>query len=237
MREYEVSRRGIIRRVGFSAGTVLAAGVAASGQEKEAGAGKGKDAIEVTPPEDLMREHAVLERLLLIYEKAMSAGNRPADWPTNQLADAVHLVRTFIEDYHERLEEDYVFPRFEKAGRLTDLVAVLRRQHETGRKVTDAVVRQLGQAGSLSDTRPLANDLTAFIRMYRPHAARESTVLFPQIAAVVSPKEYDAMGGQFEEIEHQKFGQAGFEGVVQKVAELEKSLGIYDLAQFTPKPT
>lgn len=31
-------------------------------------------------------------------------------------------------------------------------------------------------------------------------------------------------------------GQAGFEGVVQKVAELEKSLGIYDLASFTPAP-
>ncbi len=237
MREYEVNRRGMIRRVGFSAGAVLAAGVAASGREKEAGEGKSKDAIEVTPPEDLMREHAVLERLLLIYEKALSAGNRPADWPMTQLADAVRLVRTFIEDYHEKLEEDYIFPRFEKAGRLTDLVAVLRQQHEAGRKVTDAVIGQLGQPSSSSDTRPLTDNLTTFIRMYRPHAARESTVLFPQIAAIVGPKEYAEIGDKFEEIEHQKFGQAGFEGVVQKVAELEKSLGIYDLAQFTPKPT
>ena len=45
------------------------------------------------------------------------------------------------------------------------------------------------------------------------------------------------MGDKFEEIEHQKFGKPGFEGVVQKVAEIEKSLGIYDLASFTPKPT
>ncbi len=232
-----VSRRGMIRRVGFSAATVLAAGVVASGQEKEAGEGKDKDAVEVTPPEDLMREHAVLERLLLIYEKALSAGSRPADWPMNQLADAVRLVRTFIEDYHEKLEEDYIFPRFEKAGQLTDLVAALRQQHEAGRRVTAAIVRQLGQAGSLSDAQPLANSLTAFIRMYRPHAARESTILFPQIAAVISPKEYAEMGDRFEEIEHQKFGPAGFEGVVQKVGELEKSLGIYDLAQFTPKLT
>ncbi len=237
MNNDHVSRRGMIRRVGFSAGTVLAAGAAAAGQEKEAGEGKGKGVIEVTPPEDLMREHAVLERLLLIYEKALSAGNRPADWPMNQLADAVRLVRTFIEDYHEKLEEDYIFPRFQKAGRLTDLVAVLLKQHQVGRQVTDVIVRQLGQAGTLSDMQPLANNLTVFIRMYRPHAARESTVLFPQIAAVVDPKEYAEMGDKFEEIEHQKFGKAGFEGVVQKVAELEKSLGIYDLAQFTPKLT
>ncbi len=236
MRQSDLSRRGMLHQVGFSAGTALAA-LAAVGQGQETGEGRGKGEAEVTPPEDLMREHAVLERLLLIYEKALSAGNRPAEWPMNQLADAVRLVRTFIEDYHEKLEEDYIFPRFQKAGRLTDLVAVLLKQHQAGRKVTDAIVRQLGQASILSDVQPLANNLTVFIRMYRPHAARESTVLFPQIGAVVSPKEYDAMGDKFEEIEHQKFGQPGFEGVVQKVAELEKSLGIYDLAQFTPKLT
>jgi len=237
MNNGDINRRDVIRRTGLAAGTVLVAAVAGSGKEKEAGEGTSKEEAQVTPPEDLMREHAVLERLLLIYEKALSSGNRPADWPMPQLADALRLVRTFIEDYHEKLEEDYIFPRFEKAGRLTDLTAVLRQQHEAGRRVTDAVVRQLGQASSMPDTQPLANNLRLFIRMYRPHAARESTVLFPLIASVVTPKDYDEMGEKFEEIEHQKFGKAGFEGVVQKVAELEKSLGIYDLAAFTPKLT
>lgn len=238
-RDYDLSRREVIGRAGLSAGTALVAAVAVSGKEKDAAEGeeKDKDEAKVTPPEDLMREHAILSRLLLICERALSAGARPADWPVPQLADATRLVRTFIEDYHEKLEEDYIFPRFEKAGRLADLTAVLRQQHDAGRQVTDAVVRQIGQAGSMSDTQALANNLKAFIRMYRPHAARESTVLFPQIGSVVKPSEYDEMGDKFEEIEHQKFGKAGFEGVVQKVAELEKSLGIYDLASFTPKPT
>jgi hemerythrin-like domain-containing protein len=234
MRRYDLSRRGMIRQAGFTAGTVLAA-AAAAGQKKETAAEPGPGAVEVTPPEDLMREHAVLERLLLIYDRTLAPGRRAADRPMTQLADAVHLVRTFVEDYHEKLEEDYIFPRFEKAGRLTDLVAVLRRQHEAGRRVTDAVLGRLGSAGDRADRRPLASDLRAFIRMYRPHAARESTVLFPQLAAVVGPKEYDQMGERFEDIEHEKFGPAGFEGVVQKVAELEKVLGIYDLAEFTPK--
>jgi hemerythrin-like domain-containing protein len=234
--DYDLSRRDVLGRVGLSTGTVLAATMAASGQEKEVGEGQGKEEVPVTPPEDLMREHAVLSRLLLIYEKAMAAGPRPADWPMSQLADTVQLVRTFIEDYHEKLEEVYIFPRFRKAGRLTDLTVVLLQQHQAGRQLTEAIVRQMGQASSLSDTKPLANNLLAFLRMYRPHAARESTVLFPQIAVVVGPKEYDEMGEKFEEIEHQKFGKAGFEGIVEKVAELEKSLGIYDLASFTPMP-
>ena len=234
--DYDLSRRDVIGRAGLSAGTVLAATMLAAGQEKEVAEGQGKEEVPVTPPEDLMREHAVLSRLLLIYEKALAAGTRPADWPMSQLANAVQLVRTFIEDYHEKLEEVYIFPRFKKAGRLTDLTTVLLQQHQAGRQVTEAIVRQIEQAGSLSDTKPLANNLLAFIRLYRPHAARESTVLFPQIGAVVAPKEYDEMGERFEEIEHQKFGPAGFEGVVAKVAELEKNLGIYDLASFTPAP-
>jgi hemerythrin-like domain-containing protein len=232
--DYDLSRRDVLGRAGLSAGTVLAATVAASGRERETPEGQGKEEVPVTPPEDLMREHAVLSRLLLIYERAMAAGTRPADWPMSQLTDAVQLVRTFIEDYHEKLEEVYIFPRFRKAGRLADLTAVLLQQHQAGRQLTDAIVRQIEQAGSLSDTQVLADNLRVFIRMYRPHAARESTILFPQIGAVVPPKEYDEMGDKFEEIEHQKFGQAGFEGVVQKVADLEKSLGIYDLASFTP---
>jgi hemerythrin-like domain-containing protein len=235
--DYDLSRRDVIGRAGLSAGTILAATMAASGQEKEGAEGQGKEEVPVTPPEDLMREHAVLSRLLLIYERVIAAGSRPSDWPMSRLADAVRLIRTFIEDYHEKLEENYIFPRFQKAGRLTDLTAVLLKQHQAGRQVTDAIVRRIEQAGSLSDTKPLANNLIMFIRMYRPHAARESTVLFPQIGAVVPPKEYDEMGDKFEEIEHQKFGEAGFEGVVAKVAELEKSLGIYDLGSFTPKLT
>jgi hypothetical protein len=100
--DYDLSRRDMLGRAGLSAGTVLAATVAASGKEKEAAEGQGKEEVPVTPPEDLTREHAVLSRLLLIYEKALAAGPRPADWPMSQLADAVQLVRTFIEDYHER---------------------------------------------------------------------------------------------------------------------------------------
>ncbi len=242
-RDTEWSRRDMIGGAGLAAGLMLVEAVAGSGQEKETTKSKGKrkeketEEVEVTPPEDLMREHAVLERLLLIYEKALAAGSRPADWPMTQLAAATGLIRTFIEDYHERLEETYIFPRFEKAGRLTDLTAVLLQQHQAGRQVTDAILVQIKQAGSLPDTQPLANNLRVFIRMYRPHAARESTELFPQIGAVVKPSEYAEMGDKFEEIEHQKFGPAGFEGVVQKVAEIEKSLGIYDLASFTPKST
>jgi hemerythrin-like domain-containing protein len=76
--------------------------------------------------------------------------------------------------------------------------------------------------------------MQAFIRMYRPHEAREDTVLFPALRSVVSPNEFDAMGEDFERDERQKFGEDGFERMVNQVADLERDLGINDLSKFTP---
>ena len=71
--------------------------------------------------------------------------------------------------------------------------------------------------------------------MYRPHKAREDTILFPAFHAVVPPEEFDAMGDSFEDQEEKLFGKDGFEKVVGEVENLEKVIGIHELGQFTPK--
>ena len=47
-------------------------------------------------------------------------------------------------------------------------------------------------------------------------------------------REHDALGEEFEDEERRLLGEDGFEGVVSQVAEIERKLGIGDLAQFTP---
>jgi precorrin isomerase len=49
------------------------------------------------------------------------------------LASSARIVRNFIEDYHEKQKEEDIFARFEKAGKLVDLVSVLRMQHQVAR--------------------------------------------------------------------------------------------------------
>lgn len=51
---------------------------------------------------------------------------------------------------------------------------------------------------------------------------------------IVSAHEYAALGEEFETKEHRLFGEDGFEKMVEKVAAIEKQLGIYELSQFTP---
>jgi len=190
----------------------------------------------ISPAEDLMREHGVLNRILLIYDTCRLHLINNEQFDRDLLNNSAQIIRTFIEDYHEKLEEDFLFPRFEKTGRLTDLVLVLRKQHKAGRTLTDQIM-EIGKMESLPDTeerQKLIKLLGDFNRMYRPHEAREDTVLFPAIRKIVSEDEYFALGEDFEDKEHELFGEDGFEKMVDKVADIEKQLGIYDLTMFTP---
>src|SRR5207249_9370689 len=47
--------------------------------------------IEVGPPEDLMREHGVLKRVLLIYGEALRRLDAKQDFPPDALADAAGI--------------------------------------------------------------------------------------------------------------------------------------------------
>lgn len=205
---------------------------------KGKGAAMTKDAGEenVSPAEDLMREHGVLKRVLLIYREGIRRIDSRQDLPPDVLASSANLIRRFIEDYHEKLEEEHLFPRFRKAGSLVELVNVLEEQHKKGRTLTGTIL-QLSTASAMKNARDrskLGDALRLFVRMYEPHEAREDTILFPAFRKIVSPNEYASLGEDFEKKEHELFGEDGFEKNVEEVARLEKTLGIYDLAQFTP---
>jgi hemerythrin-like domain-containing protein len=191
---------------------------------------------EVTPPEDLMREHGVLDRVLLVYEAGMRKFASNEDFDPTVIKQSAEIIRDFINDYHEKSEEEHVFPRFKKAGKMTDLVDTLLRQHEAGRKLTRTILRLAPSSRTNADDRKqLVGSMQSFITMYRPHAAREDTDLFPKLKDVVSSNEYDAMAEDFEKKEHELFGEDGFEKMVARVAQLEQQIGIHNLDQFTPR--
>jgi hemerythrin-like domain-containing protein len=212
----------------------LAASAAALGADDKKGDKPGED---VGANEDLMREHGVLNRVLLIYEEGLRRLAAKEELPPEVFQRAANLVRKFVEDYHERLEERFIFPEFERKGKLTELVKTLRRQHEAGRVVTDEILRRSTpeEFRREDDRRELDAATRAFVRMYRPHEAREDTVLFPALHGLVTPGRLKELGEQFEKEEDRLFGDEGFEKTVEQVAAIEKQLGIYDLDQFTPK--
>lgn len=235
MSDVDVGRRRFITAA-IGTGLVLAG---CTGRERTASTESERKSgeEEISPAEDLMREHGVLERILLVYEESARRINAGENLPADVLKDASGIIRSFIKNYHERLEEEHIFPKFKEQGTSIDLVDTLQRQHDAGRRITDRIRRAVsnGIPQSEQERRNLTSSISAFIRMYRPHAAREDTVLFPAFRELMPAEDYEKLGETFEDREHELFGEEGFTGIVGDVADLERKLGIYDLNKFTPR--
>jgi hypothetical protein len=108
-------RREFLRPAASAAGLALAGCAGAEGihGDRPAARGAGHEEAEVTPGEDLMQEHGVLERILLLYEEAARRleGREPLELTV--ITSAARIIGRFVDDYHEKLEEEFVFPRLQ----------------------------------------------------------------------------------------------------------------------------
>lgn len=227
------SRRQVLRLgAGLVAGTTVAAMAACGGAES--------GSKEVLAVEDMMREHGVLRRALLVYaEAAARLRSGQGAVPADALAQTAALFHSFGEDYHERkLEEAFVFPAVAKAGGpAAALPAVLKTQHDRGREITDYItaVTRGGTIASASSG-PLAQTLDSFVRMYQHHAALEDTLVFPAWKATMSSHQYEELSDRFEDLEKQMFGKDGFADAVTRIGQIERAFGLDDPARLTPPP-
>jgi len=99
----------------------------ARAEEDEGGGG------DIGPIEDLMREHGVLRRVLLIYEEGLRRIAAHQDFPGNPFLTGAQLIRRFVEDYHEKNEEKFIFPKLQKSiGEARSDVPILLQQHRAG---------------------------------------------------------------------------------------------------------
>jgi hemerythrin-like domain-containing protein len=193
---------------------------------------------DVTAVEDLMREHGILRRLLVVYRETaglIRQGARSLDLAA--LGQAVDLFRTFGEDYHEKsLEEAHVFPMVKKAGgRASSLIDTLVDQHNRGRAINDFISARV-KTGSVGDGAPLADALSSFARMYESHAALEDTVVFEAWKAQLGRKELNRWSDIFEDLERATFKGDGFDLALEQVSAIEQRLGLSNLAAFTAPP-
>ena len=234
----ETSRR---RLIGGLSGIVLVAGASgaafAAKQPKETKPPPPEKEKKVGAVEDLMREHGVLRRALLVYRQSAAKLRAGTAIDPKPLRKTAQLFRDFGENYHERmLEQAYVFPSLRKAESPTaPLVNILVAQHDRGRDITD-YIRNVTHKNAIGDVEAFARALETFEAMYENHAAREDTIIFPAWREALSEKQLREMGETFEDIEHRQFGKDGFGDALTQLTAIEEALGFADLAQFTAPP-
>ena len=194
------TRRLLILASGLAGCGLLVGGCDETGSRHE------HTAREVTAVEDLMRDHGVLRRALLVYAVAAARlRQNPAGVPPDVINRTAMLFRRFGEDYHERaVEERYVLPTMRQAGgKASRLVDTLIVQHNRGREITDYVLHVTGSGRIGSDATALARAMDSFAWMYQNHAAREDTLVYPKWKEALSDDGYGEMTARFRELEGQ----------------------------------
>ena len=195
--------------------------------------------IEVTPIEDLMREHGILNRILLIYEEIINKLQNNLHFNIKIIFISAMILRVFIENYHEQTEEKYIFPIFIKKNIRVNEINELIKQHNVGRILTSCVLslteKQLGPTSNLTmeNKQKIIKYLHLFIKLYRFHEAYEDTIVFQDVRSMISKEEYEKMGELFEEEEDKMFGEGGYENTLNLIVLIEKKLGIGNLSNIT----
>jgi hemerythrin-like domain-containing protein len=227
------TRRLSRRKLLVSGATSLAALTALS---EPISAKASSQTVEATPLEDLMHEHGVLNRLLLIFDETDRRISQGTDFMSDALKGAATIMRDYIQAHHEVIEEEFVFPQLVKATKYPDIVGTLVEQHKAGRVLTKSLIASAELGGSIAENQKaaLSRDLKAFTRMFRPHEAWEDSVLYPAFRESLGKRRYHDFSEVIERAERERFGEEGLDRIVAEVAEIEKKLGIYNLAQFTP---
>ena len=198
---------------------------------------------EISPVEDLYQEHGLLNRLLLIYDEIVARIENKQIVNMKDVIMTAYIIRYFIEDYHEKNEETFIFPKLLKCHKYINMVKILISQHKLGRLYTDNIL--VLSDNLLNNKQPrysphdysmkllsLAYYIKSFTKMYRAHESREDTVIFRAFRSLVSPSEYAHIGEFFEKSEDKLLGKNGYDQTLQQVEIIEKNLGIYDLTHY-----
>ncbi|MBS3762164.1 MAG: hemerythrin domain-containing protein [Planctomycetes bacterium] len=227
-------RRNFLRKTGLAVCGAAGALIGRASAAEKPGDKETHTASKVPPTEKLMYQHGLVQRVVMTYEEVAKRLEQKEQLPPTAL-NSGPLVDEFIEQYHEELEEKYVFPVFLEAEQQKELIKTLRTQHRTGRRLSQRIYYLAGKENISEDpTRTdLARALRRYARMYRAHAAYEDTILLPALRDVATSAQIGKMGKQFVETTQKDFAEGGLASVLGRLQPIEKSLEINQLSVFT----
>lgn len=185
---------------------------------------------------ELMHEHGLILRVLLIYDAFRKRLSEGQDVDPKLLSPVVSIMTSAVHGHHEKIEEDIVFERLRGAEEHGEVISRLAGQHSIGRELTATIGRGVDpQSGGGADSDRLAEALGDFIDLYAPHEAREDTVVFPAFRREVSEEEMRGFREEVLEREKRLLGADWFSGAVKQIAEVERELGIHELKVKEPQ--
>jgi hemerythrin-like domain-containing protein len=188
----------------------------------------------ISPNEDLMQEHGLVGRVILIYRRCMHNIEQGIEFDPSHIATAARIVAHVIHGHHELEEERILFPIVQRRKTLSPLIAVLVGQHQAARGLTGTIANTATAKGLRDPNQRgvILNAMREFASMYEPHGAYEDTVVYPAFRAALSAQEYLKYSRMFAAEERKANGVDGFEKRVVELTGIENALGI-SLSAYT----
>ena len=194
-----------------------------------------EDGLEkMSPTEELDVEHGQLTRILLAMDNVLRGSASVPKANLGPIDQACKMIRQSVVDHHMKIEEEYVYPRFEDTD-LADCASTLKTQHIEARKLL-AHMESLAKSGTLRDRaemEELKRTFNDFKDMITAHAAFEETVLFPVMEGTWSQKDLDNLREIQEEDEKKLMGDNAAEKMFEMLTSLESSCGVTGLRDYT----
>jgi hemerythrin-like domain-containing protein len=196
--------------------------------------GAQKNAPRASANEDLMQEHGLVERIILIYGRTIELLNANQGVDLALAGQASQIVSRVIHAHHEVEEERIIFPVVEKTAGMQTLTSTLRGQHSAARAITAVIGRNAGAEAVRNAARrkELITAMQNFMNMYTPHGAHEDTEVYPAFREALTHDEYAKVAEQFAADEQRVNQAGGFGENVRALRKIEAALGM-ELSRYT----
>jgi hemerythrin-like domain-containing protein len=201
-------------------------------QRMPSGVEEGIEKIPAT--QELGVEHAMLDRILLAMDKTLIEAGSSSMRDLGPVNQGCHMIKELVDKHHMKIEDEYIYPRFEKGGELSDFTSTLRSQHDDMRDMV-ARMADLSKTGAVRDPSEmdeLKRVFDKFHKMVMAHAAWEETVLFPVMEGTWSADELKNLKEKQEEHEKKLLGKDATKKIYGMLADLESSTGISGVGDF-----
>lgn len=198
---------------------------------------QGELSQNISPTEQLSREHAILMRLLIAIENVLVKASANVGTDLMPINRAASMINDVVCGHHMRFEESYVYPRVRESGNLVDFVNLLQDQHNEAR---DAVRRimDLTRTGRVDDVVQMG-ELVALCKaadfMFRAHIAWEESVLFTALYDLAPTTYFEDLQHKMLGEERSMFGSKGLQQLYEDLADVERAAGTEHPSMFTTR--
>lgn len=186
----------------------------------------------VPAPEDLFRDHAILRRILIVFDECARITRAGGQYDPRIVLHAANVFAHFGAAYHAKAEERYIFPLFRHTG-VAPIVDNLKREHARAGEYVRHITA-LAESGKQGE---LAVILPEFSWFYRRHAAHEDISVFSQIRSLfTTQRTMHELDERLEWFENETLGPDGVERAVGALYAIEAPLGLDTVSLYGSPP-